>query len=451
MKLLLLDYQEKENKLKKLSLGIIVLLILFAVPVLAQPYFTSIYWVRGNVDREVDPAHPPLRLIEGQEVIFYQLVPDVNVTDAVGRLSRDGDEYWLNIYGNRNITIDPDRTYFVAIPQDPADGYGADPVEVRITGAGWEVADLTLRYGAGPTIDSGRIRFTWIERMGDAPGSRLRLHWGFDPALPATNVDIYTNSVMDVESPLDWVLLEDNFAGGAGLTRMVEYGGAEGAVASGTNMFFRIVPDGTAHGDIFDLEHNAYTVGKVDLALNKLYNLNTIPLIGTAAPAPGSDDPINMSLDAVIGEQLTDADQIMHYDGRTYITATFDDVEGWGDRFNAEPGAGYWFYRVARDAEPATRNISLVGRVLNETSLTLRRIYNLVGYPYPVTVDNLDEAGFVPMDDDQFMQYTAAGTYNTIDRKDGAWDEIITLEPGRGYWYYRLGSNGEMEWETTLR
>ena len=423
---------------------LILLIIGLALPALAQevPYFTALYWVKGALSC-ADPV-----TLDGRTVIFYKTIADINVQDISGATGRSGlaANYLINIYGNRIIEIDPDNTYYVAVARDPSDNYGANPVEVEITGTGFEIRDLVLELGAGPIVDLGYIRKSWIERDGDNVGANVILHWDYDPARPDPGtVDIWQNTVLDPD-PMTWSPLK------AAIPSIQKDATDNSVVRDGTNKYYRIVPGNTLQLNILDLDMNSYTLAKVDTEVNHLWNLVTVPLIPTAAPTGGETEVIDTSLDAVIGGQMEDNDQVLKYDmsdldDRGYITAT--KTGSWGNRFYIDLGLGYWFYRDAGRGTP-TINISFVGRVPNNTpSIRIEDKFNLIGYPYPVTVANLSGAGFVPEVGDQIMEYVA-GTYDTATYQDppGDWDKGKEMTIGEGYWHYREGAG--YDWTPSL-
>ncbi|MFC1637660.1 hypothetical protein ACFL1W_01430, partial [Candidatus Margulisiibacteriota bacterium] len=95
---------------------------------------------------------------EGRWVVFFK-EPLVNnliiggyADDYVGvsGLAGQADQYMLNAYEDWRMTVAPGR-YYVAIVQGE-DGYGANPVEVDLSGNGYDIVlvDLVLEYGAGP-------------------------------------------------------------------------------------------------------------------------------------------------------------------------------------------------------------------------------------------------------------------------------------------------------------
>jgi hypothetical protein len=112
----------------------------------AQLSYPGIYWILGSVQ---DPEGVGA---EGRWVVFYKDDPAAGFADdhvgTVG-LSRRTGQYILNSIEDLRMVVSPGE-YKVAIVTSDVDNYGADPVNVTVTGHGYDVApDLVLAYGAG--------------------------------------------------------------------------------------------------------------------------------------------------------------------------------------------------------------------------------------------------------------------------------------------------------------
>jgi len=118
------------------------------VPARAEQGFTSIYWIMGNV------ANPDKVDTDGipRQVVFYKADPNDGYADdtlGVNGLSGVTEQYGLNAFEDWRLSISPGK-YNVAIVKSVVDNYGADPVEVNLTGYGFDYASqLVLMYGAG--------------------------------------------------------------------------------------------------------------------------------------------------------------------------------------------------------------------------------------------------------------------------------------------------------------
>lgn len=120
----------------------------------AQQVYLGMYWIAGGVS---DPNNVGT---EGRKVVFYKDDPANGFADdivGIAGLAGRSAEYALNAFEDYRLPITP-GTYKAAIVKGE-DNYGADPVEVIVTGNGYDLAstNLVLMFGAG---------------IGD-PGSRL--------------------------------------------------------------------------------------------------------------------------------------------------------------------------------------------------------------------------------------------------------------------------------------
>ena len=129
----------------------ILILSLFLVGAAAAQLFYPIYWITGSVDPAADGTGA-----DGQYVYFYKSDEDRDAGSYQTALIQDG-KYMLNTYGLGISELDVGEKYFVAIPNsnpaDPASGYGAMPVDVTISGKGYDEAPiLAYTLGADPFV-----------------------------------------------------------------------------------------------------------------------------------------------------------------------------------------------------------------------------------------------------------------------------------------------------------
>jgi hypothetical protein len=135
-------------------LGLGMLAFTFAAK--AQMVYLATYWVAGSV------SDPDSRGTEGRRVVFWRDDPLENngfADDLVGPpgLSGRPNEFMFNAREDWRmyVTSGPHKIAIVNDnPSDPASGYGAGPVDVTITGTGYDIFNLTLEQGAG-IVDPG--------------------------------------------------------------------------------------------------------------------------------------------------------------------------------------------------------------------------------------------------------------------------------------------------------
>lgn len=153
------DINKKQETNSKLGFGICLFLVacvLFLAPqAQAQQRFTGIYWIMGNV------ANPDDVEIDGipRQVVLYKADPNNGFADdlvGANGLSGTSEKYRINAFEDWRLGIAPGK-YNVAIVKSAVDSYGANPVEVDLTGYGWDTApQLVLMYGAGIEPPSAR-------------------------------------------------------------------------------------------------------------------------------------------------------------------------------------------------------------------------------------------------------------------------------------------------------
>jgi len=140
----------------------LILLILFVICNLsfdishAQYVYLGMYWIAGSVE---DPDQVGTA---GRQVVFFNALENNSIVGgyADGLVGPNGlsgrdNEYMINAYAYKGEPLNLlTATCYVAIPNDnpadPEEGYGANPVEVNVTGQGYDIApNLVLVKGGG--------------------------------------------------------------------------------------------------------------------------------------------------------------------------------------------------------------------------------------------------------------------------------------------------------------
>jgi hypothetical protein len=88
---------------------------------------------------------------------------------GVNGLAGRPNEYALNAFENHNLEILPGRTYRVATVRG-ADNYGAGPVDVVLSGLGYDTVSLALVEGGGVVLPGGAVDEGGDNRRGDESG-----------------------------------------------------------------------------------------------------------------------------------------------------------------------------------------------------------------------------------------------------------------------------------------
>ena len=106
--------------------------------------FYAVYWVLGGAQ-----SSDPKASVEGREVVVYTPDASGNIGTIYGYGYVSGGKFYINTFRTGNIVVG--QTYQVAIPLGD-DNYGANPVNLTISGLGFDKlgVNLTLAYGAGP-------------------------------------------------------------------------------------------------------------------------------------------------------------------------------------------------------------------------------------------------------------------------------------------------------------
>ena len=169
--------------MKKLLAIIAVLIGIAALAGAAQYSFLPVYSIVGNVNGIT--AAPS----EGQTVVFFRDMTSYDAglfsSDKVGAAgsSKTANKFLLNATSNPQMpALAVGGKYYAAVVQD-ANGYGAGPVEVTVSGTGYDLApDMVMAMGAGVGAPGA------AKKTEPAPGIKLwfdkRL---YQPALVTTD------------------------------------------------------------------------------------------------------------------------------------------------------------------------------------------------------------------------------------------------------------------------
>ena len=132
---------------KKFFIGLVLVLLLASMSFALVYSFYTIYWITGTVNDENSVK------ADGHLVVFFKNLDEYYqgyyAIDTVGPTgtAATANRYAINTAFFTPFTVG--STYSVAVVQD-AQGYGAGPVEVTISGSGYDEApEMTMAYGAG--------------------------------------------------------------------------------------------------------------------------------------------------------------------------------------------------------------------------------------------------------------------------------------------------------------
>ena len=138
--------------MKKLTIGILIIGVCFGFIISdfgfnksqAQPLYTGIYWILGNVSGGPDNVNPDNRKV----VLFKDTPANGFAFDISGPTGQAGAtaKYRINADEDERMNIVPGK-YQIAIVKK--DNYGMNPATVEVTGKGFDIFDVTLRYGEG--------------------------------------------------------------------------------------------------------------------------------------------------------------------------------------------------------------------------------------------------------------------------------------------------------------
>jgi len=141
--------------MKKLGLLIFLILVLGTLA-FAQTYYPGMYFIKGQV------ADPDSVGTDGLWIVFFKEFTGQEILggfadDYVGPSGLGGlpNKYILSAIEDNRLSVKLDKYYVASVQR--ADGYGCDPVEVTVTGHGYDIApDLVLAFGAGMAPPSER-------------------------------------------------------------------------------------------------------------------------------------------------------------------------------------------------------------------------------------------------------------------------------------------------------
>ena len=142
--------------MRKAKLIIFAILLLAGVSFAYQLAFYPQYWITGSVRYAADGTDS-----DGRQVYFYKSLDEyklgIYARGTIGPAGMAGspERYMINVFGLAISQLNVGEDYYVAIPNDnpenPAEGYGANPVTVSISGDGVDEApELVLAMGADP-------------------------------------------------------------------------------------------------------------------------------------------------------------------------------------------------------------------------------------------------------------------------------------------------------------
>lgn len=129
----------------------------------AQHVFLRMYWIAGF------GSDPDSKGLDGRQVVFWrgaynpaESAYSDDIMGAAGLSGRAG-QFMVNAYQDWRQIVTPGDDWWAAIVKG-ADNYGADPVRVRLTGAGYDFPDgpLVLALGAGIEAPAGRPLPPWL-------------------------------------------------------------------------------------------------------------------------------------------------------------------------------------------------------------------------------------------------------------------------------------------------
>lgn len=432
-------------------------------------YPASSDWGRGFGGTLVSPKD-----ISSHDHISFYIKTDDNVTLRIQLKDSDNDNYRT---GNIAVTGDANwQQKTIPLSAFATQVGGTGPLDLNaITEYQFVFVGTDASPAAGIFIDDveaitqatqGTV-VTTIVRDDDAVGSSVTVSWEFVNPADAGPVDIWTREDAFSANPTDgWV---KEVAAEAGTSRT--FSGTKDQVGGGHIKFYKVVPEGTAQGDV-DLTVDV--VGKFDIQAELGYNLVSIPL------DPTDNDP-NDSYNAndinnVIGNQLNSEPFAFNADTVYYPNAS----GGWDSAWLKDDGLWYeddttvssisvnitdgMYFYVKNVTGHSAKNVTITGKVRNiDSAKTIAQGYNLIGVSYPVQVQLTDSglfdsglfAGNFEFSASYIYAPDGSGGFNKAWLKDdGIWYDggtsnptSVTLNPGAGYYLYNNdGVNPDFMW-----
>ncbi|MEA3494087.1 MAG: hypothetical protein U9R38_06860 [Candidatus Margulisiibacteriota bacterium] len=124
----------------------------------AQLVYLGMYWIAGEVEDPDGVGTDGRRVVFFKDPLVSNNIEGGYADDYVGPTGLAGvaDRFVLNAFEDYRMPIVPGK-YFAAIVNSDVDNYGANPVEVTVTGRGFDIApNMVLELNAGPNSPSPR-------------------------------------------------------------------------------------------------------------------------------------------------------------------------------------------------------------------------------------------------------------------------------------------------------
>ena len=155
-----------KNGLKKLFFLILAALLLIGAA-RAQEIFA--YWIAGGLADTLNADGSATISANGRTVVFFKQAVKKVVYKPYATSTVGGNTFMINAFNIWPAQLEVGATYQVATTKG-ADGYGADPVSVEVSGIGWDqVNGLKLTLGGGVDIST--------EALGEPP-PRIKFWFG---------------------------------------------------------------------------------------------------------------------------------------------------------------------------------------------------------------------------------------------------------------------------------
>ncbi len=393
--------------MKKFSLILLLLMVVgaalpaFAVP--QPPVFDAMYWVKGttvtfNQDKDgnsIPPAEYATVPTEQRDVIFYKNLPgtylSTKLTETGPNPSPDplnNGKYMINIYDAAGLSIIPQGIYSVAVPRGK-DDFGADPVEVTVTGDGFETAGvLKIVKGAGPILPLPGAVQLFISRS----GNDIKLSWDTAQYPAAPEIFMMKNDVplgVFSDNPALWSkpspALELHLADGYYLHKDQSEKGLGEA-------YYKALENGLDKTSTYqghtgsEILQSGWGVGKVNVTVagGKKWTAFSLPfllqsqdintLIGKQGSYPGTS---NSDDDVLLFSWENGAwNKASYFDGNVWQSLTPSPAVYDGDK-------GLYILTRPSDTDKAITVIGDVKKLTEATDYTITPNLNLFSFPYP--------------------------------------------------------------------
>ncbi|MDD5593461.1 MAG: hypothetical protein PHG97_01800, partial [Candidatus Margulisbacteria bacterium] len=367
-----------------------------------QGVFLPIYFVQGNLIHQLGPNTPI-----NHNVLFYQLTPQTygvnqNFTGSTGLNNKF--PYLINVFRSQYFgafNLSP-GTYKIGVPTG-ADGYGADPVDIVISGNGFDTKDLNLVLGGGGGLlppagtlalqiarNGADVEVTWdsinnknvqiFARVGDGTGKFSNT--------PGDWVQVVKDDVL-VNNPLP----PGSFAIAAGKLTHKKQVGVD--TANLAEVYYRGLKQGIVASAISNDPNfpnppgttyiaSAWPVGKVNVNVTSGPNLFATPFTNQSAAISNA---LFTQIDVNNVEVYQFDDQAKTYTKATFTGGNWTYVGGPAEEI--KPGNAFW-------VKNWTGILTVMGNNINQQFT--RTIYpgaNLLGSPSARGMD-LGQAGLLP-------------------------------------------------------